>query len=76
MNRKFEETINVLNENLIEILPILFAHTVENNQLPFHHRDPFDRIIIAQAIVEKINFISGDAAFDDYLTDKSIKRIW
>jgi PIN domain nuclease of toxin-antitoxin system len=76
LNRKFEETINVLNENLIEILPILFAHTVEHNQLPFHHRDPFDRIIIAQAIVENINFISGDAAFDDYLTDKSIKRIW
>jgi PIN domain nuclease of toxin-antitoxin system len=76
MNRKFKELIDVLNDNLIEILPIKFEHTNENNQLPFHHRDPFDRIIIAQAIVEKIDFISADAAFDDYLVGKPIKRIW
>ncbi len=65
-----------LKDNLIEILPINFAHTVENNKLPFHHRDPFDRIIIAQAIVENLDFISTDSLFDDYLTGKSIKRIW
>ncbi len=76
MSREFEDLIDVLNENLIEILPITFEHTVENNKLPFHHRDPFDRIIIAQAIVENIDFISADAAFDDYLIGKSIKRIW
>lgn len=76
LNRKYEEIFNVLKVNSIEILPITFAHTLENNRLPFHHRDPFDRIIIAQAIVENINFISADAAFDDYLAGKSIKRIW
>ncbi len=76
LNRRFEELIDVLNDNLIEILPIKFAHTVENNQLPFHHRDPFDRIIISQSIVENINFISADAVFDNYLVGKSIKRIW
>jgi PIN domain nuclease of toxin-antitoxin system len=66
---------NYLSDNSIEILPIDFAHTAENNRLPFHHRDPFDRIIIAQAIVENIDFISADAVFDDYLTGKSSKRI-
>lgn len=76
MTRRFEELIDVVNEDLIEILPINFAHTVENNSLPFHHRDPFDRIIIAQAIVENIDFISADAVFDDYLKGKSIARVW
>lgn len=76
LSRKFEETADVLKDNLIEILPITFEHTVENNRLPFYHRDPFDRIIIAQAIVENIDFISGDAVFDNYLNGKSIKRIW
>ena len=76
MSRKFEDLVDVLNENLIEILPVSFAHTVENNKLPFHHRDPFDRIIIAQAIVENIDFISADAVFDEYLKEKSVARIW
>lgn len=72
----FESIKDDLQDNLIEILPIDFAHTVENNKLPFHHRDPFDRMIIAQAIVEGIDFISADAVFDDYLAGKSITRIW
>jgi PIN domain nuclease of toxin-antitoxin system len=72
----YTSVIDDLNDNDIEILPITFAHTVENNRLPFHHRDPFDRIIAAQAIVENIDFISADAVFDKYFSDKSIKRIW
>ncbi len=76
INRRFDEIIDVLNDNSIEILPITFAHTVESNRLPFHHRDPFDRMIVAQAIVEKIDFISADAIFDDYLKNTSVKRIW
>ena len=75
LNRKYEEILAVLKNNSIEILPIDFAHTLENSKLPFHHRDPFDRIIIAQAIVENIDFISADAVFDDYLADKSVSRI-
>jgi len=65
-----------LKDNSIEILPINFTHTVENNRLPFHHRDPFDRLIVAQAIIENIDFISADAVFDACLTGKSIARIW
>ncbi len=76
INGKYESVIDDVNDNSIQILPINFAHTVEQNRLPFHHRDPFDRIIISQAIAENINLISADAAFDDYLKGKSIKRIW
>lgn len=72
----FDSIKDDLRDNLIEILPINFAHTVENNKLLFHHRDPFDRIIVSQAIVENLDFISADEIFDDYLTGKSIKRIW
>ncbi len=76
INGKYETVIDDVNDNSIQILPINFAHTVEHNRLPFHHRDPFDRIIVSQAIVENMNFISADAIFDDYLKGKSIKRIW
>ena len=76
INGKYETVIDDVTDNSIQILPINFAHTVEQNRLPFHHRDPFDRIIVSQAIVENMNFISADAIFDDYLKGKSIQRIW
>jgi PIN domain nuclease of toxin-antitoxin system len=48
------------------ILPIVPTHTAVLTTLPFHHRDPFDRLIIAQAMVEQMPVISGDAAFAAY----------
>jgi PIN domain nuclease of toxin-antitoxin system len=48
------------------ILPIEPRHTAALASLPFHHRDPFDRLIIAQAMVEQIPVISGDEAFAAY----------
>jgi PIN domain nuclease of toxin-antitoxin system len=42
------------------------------NNLPLHHRNPFDRLIIAQSIVENMPIITSDDAFDAY----SITRIW
>ncbi len=76
INGKYKSVIDDVNDNNFEILPIKFAHTVKQNHLPFHHRDPFDRMIISQAIVENINLISSDSIFDDYVKGKSIKRIW
>jgi len=73
---KYESVIDDLTDNFIEILPIDFAHTVERNLLPFHHHDPFDRMIVSQTIVEDIDLVSADSAFDSYLKGKSIKRIW
>lgn len=60
----------------IEILAISPEYALQVSTLPFHHRDPFDRIIISQAIVEDMDFISADAVFDLYLKGLTIKRIW
>jgi PIN domain nuclease of toxin-antitoxin system len=55
-----------------ELLPINLNHLAIISSLPFFHNDPFDRLIIAQAIVEKIPILSRDLAFDYY----SIQRVW
>ncbi len=55
-----------------ELLPIQLNHLAIISTLPFHHNDPFDRLIIAQAMVEKIPILSRDLAFDSY----DIRRIW
>ena len=41
-------------------------------RLPWHHRDPFDRLLIAQASVENLPIVSVDTAFDDY----GVTRLW
>jgi PIN domain nuclease of toxin-antitoxin system len=50
----------------IKLLKIELEHLKINAALPFHHRDPFDRLIIAQAVVENLLIISVDSAFDKY----------
>ena len=61
-----------LKINQFTLLPISIPHTAKVAKMPFHHRDPFDRLIIAQAAVEDIAVISNDAAFDSY----NVKRNW
>ena len=58
--------------NGIEILDITTEHIAVVADLPLHHRDPFDRLIIAQAKVEKIPVVGVDNVFDSY----SIQRLW
>jgi PIN domain nuclease of toxin-antitoxin system len=58
--------------NQFHILAIEPRHVAPLTTLPLHHRDPFDRLIIAQAMVERIPIISADAAFDDY----PVTRLW
>ena len=58
--------------NDIDLLPITIEHLEIFASLPFHHRDPFDRLLISQALVENISILSVDIAFDAY----PIKRIW
>ena len=62
----------VISDNGLKILPIKISHCAELISLPHHHRDPFDRVMIAQAIVEKIAVVSADAQFDEY----PITRLW
>ena len=61
-----------LASNNMTILPIEISHTAQLTTLPFHHRDPFDRLIIAQALAEELTVVSIDAKFDSY----GVKRIW
>ncbi|MFB2970017.1 type II toxin-antitoxin system VapC family toxin [Aerosakkonema sp. BLCC-F183] len=61
-----------LSSNSIELLNINLAHIDIIASLPLHHRDPFDRLIIAQAMVENIPILSADAIFDSY----PIQRLW
>jgi len=50
----------------IQSLPIAFAHVVALPGLPKHHRDPFDLLLIAQALVEQATIITRDAMFARY----------
>ena len=64
--------VEQLELNNIEILPITLNHLNAIINLPFHHKDPFDRLLIAQSIIEKVPIISKDLIFDSYL----VERIW
>lgn len=61
-----------LAANGFRLLEIDFRHAARVESLPFHHRDPFDRLLVAQAMSEKMTVISADAALSEY----GIKRIW
>jgi PIN domain nuclease of toxin-antitoxin system len=63
---------NAIGQNGFHYLHIEPRHTAALISLPYHHRDPFDRLLIAQAMVEQILIISGDPAFDAY----PITRLW
>ena len=55
-----------IDDNGFVILPILPCHTSALTNLPFHHRDPFDRLMIAQSIVEQMPIVSGDREMAAY----------
>lgn len=49
-----------------QVLDISLSHIYQTQLLPLHHRDPFDRLLIAQAVVEQIAIVSSDKVFDQY----------
>jgi PIN domain nuclease of toxin-antitoxin system len=61
-----------LKRNQIQLLPVTIDHTATVSALPPHHRDPFDRMLIAQALTEGIPVLSADRAFDPY----GVTRLW
>jgi len=52
--------------NDFRILPIELTHVAPLTTMPFHHRGPFDRLLMAQSMVEQIPMVNGDTAFDAY----------
>jgi PIN domain nuclease of toxin-antitoxin system len=61
-----------ITTNDFEILHILTKHTGLLTTLPHHHKDPFDRLLVSQALVEGIPIVSADAALDPY----GVNRLW
>lgn len=67
---------NYLSEKLrmngVSVLPLTFSHVRRLEGIPLHHRDPFDRILIAQSLEENIPLVTSDSAFENY----SVQIIW
>jgi PIN domain nuclease of toxin-antitoxin system len=63
---------DAIDANGFHILHILPRHTTLLTTMPYHHRDPFDRLIIAQALAEGMSTVSTDSIIDAY----SVARIW
>jgi PIN domain nuclease of toxin-antitoxin system len=58
--------------NNIEILPMALAHVLALENLPAHHKDPFDRLLVAQAMVEGAVLVSGDPNIAKY----AVQVVW
>jgi PIN domain nuclease of toxin-antitoxin system len=73
LHRPFEDFMDVcLNTYGFAILPIEPRHTAKVVGLPFHHKAPFDRLLVAQALVKCVSVISNDPSLDAY----GIVRHW
>jgi PIN domain nuclease of toxin-antitoxin system len=73
LNRSLSQlVVNQQTNNDLKMLSIVLDHVYALQMLPNVHRDPFDRIMIAQAVVEDLPFVSADALLDGY----PIQRIW
>jgi PIN domain nuclease of toxin-antitoxin system len=63
---------NRIRNNALTPFPVTIAHAVRVADLPYHHRDPFDRLLIAQALEEDIPLLSADEILSTY----GIRRLW
>ncbi|NCO43721.1 MAG: PIN domain nuclease [Armatimonadetes bacterium CG_4_10_14_3_um_filter_66_18] len=67
-----EDLPRLLEQNAFRVLPLRYEHLQLLSELPFYHRDPFDRTLVAQAQVEGLLLLSRDEAFDAY----GVQRAW
>ena len=72
LTQSIEQIVQRLPLEFINILPIEVPHVLAIQNLHFHHKDPFDRILIAQSLVEDFTIVSIETIFDQYL----VKRAW
>ena len=61
-----DELVKIILESGFAILPINQIHVIKNSELNFFHKDPFDRILIAQALIEDLEIITSDTTFLNY----------
>jgi PIN domain nuclease of toxin-antitoxin system len=67
-----DEIYMLLKQLNIEVFPIGQSDLEQYLTLPLHHRDPFDRLLIAQAIAQELTLVSADNAFGAY----SVQQVW
>jgi PIN domain nuclease of toxin-antitoxin system len=73
LNQPYEDFLDRgIRQNGFDILHIEPRHTVVVATLPYHHKDPFDRLLIAQALVEGVPIVSNDVVLDLY----GVTRLW
>lgn len=60
------ELLKIYKAGGAELLPVSPEHVMTLESLPWHHRDPFDRMLIVQAKIEKLTLITGDETFRQY----------
>ena len=72
LNSGLEKIFQIIEESGFEVLPITVNHILRNAKLEFHHQDPFDRIMIAQAINENLSIVTKDEQFSNY----EVPLIW
>jgi PIN domain nuclease of toxin-antitoxin system len=58
--------------NGFQILPIHLNHALRTYSLPYNHRDPFDRLLIAQALIEELALVTADRKLGDY----KVRIVW
>jgi PIN domain nuclease of toxin-antitoxin system len=63
---------NVLDRTKFELLPISLDHATKVETLPLHHRDPFDRLLVAQSLSDQMPILSADPIFAQY----GVQRLW
>ncbi len=69
----YEEFVqHAVIDNGFTVVPVESRHTAMLVSLPYHHKDPFDRLIVAQAVVENLQVVSADAILGNY----PIHRVW
>lgn len=69
LSRSISEIFAEVDSSATSLLAIEPSHTLQVYSLPFHHKDPFDRMIVAQALVDDLYLMSNDANFVDYGVD-------
>ena len=73
LSRPYRDWMNqAISDLRAKILPISVDYSHAQTSLPPHYGDPFDRLLVAQSIVEQVSIISSDVAFDSY----GVNRLW
>lgn len=66
---EFKEIFNILKKHDLILMSLENEHIIQTLNLPMHHRDPFDRMLIAQAQIENLTIITNDGSFVKYEVD-------